>query len=360
MRGSSCDARTRRVPERAGQPSPWRRFSDGGAEQPSQCSDHDGRLRFDRPLPDAGYSWFYLDALSDDGSSSLVLLFMLGNVFSPRRYAAMRQNLPLSPLAHPAVNVSLRQGRSSTWVMTEDVVSRVWRTSDSLTIGANSIAWEGSSLVATIDERSAPWRSRVRGRVRVEPLVASPAWQSLDGSGRHLWNPHTPVARVHVDFQEPRVAFSGTGYADANAGDEPLERAFRSWSWSHFSVQDRAHLSYDVVDRAGLSHARAPSPMDTTPGLLSRPDASDVATRLPYSLGTSTFGLARPIYLPVGSKPRLVRTLEDGPFYVRSVVRARLGERCEEVLGVHETVSLERFEKPWVRFLLPFRMRRAW
>jgi carotenoid 1,2-hydratase len=52
----------------------------------------------------------------------------------------------------------------------------------------------------------------------------------------------------------------------------------------------------------------------------------------------------------------LVRTLEDTPFYTRSLLR-REGEGGTLPM-VHESLSMERFERGWVRCLLPFRMPR--
>ena len=53
-----------------------------------------------------------------------------------------------------------------------------------------------------------------------------------------------------------------------------------------------------------------------------------------------------------------MRTLEDTPFYTRSLLSARLlGER---VAAVHESLSLDRFRTGWVQMLLPFRMPRRW
>ena len=59
--------------------------------------------------------------------------------------------------------------------------------------------------------------------------------------------------------------------------------------------------------------------------------------------------------MPAHAPPRL-RSLEDGPFYARSLIESTLlGER---VHGVHESLSLDRFAAPWVQALLPFRMPR--
>jgi carotenoid 1,2-hydratase len=58
-----------------------------------------------------------------------------------------------------------------------------------------------------------------------------------------------------------------------------------------------------------------------------------------------------------GFGARIDRTLEDTPFYVRSLVQTRLLAR--EVSGVHESLNLDRFASGWVQTLLPFRMPRV-
>jgi carotenoid 1,2-hydratase len=58
-------------------------------------------------------------------------------------------------------------------------------------------------------------------------------------------------------------------------------------------------------------------------------------------------------------QPNLIKTLEDTPFYARSLVAAKIGG--EQTLGVHESLSLDRVAHPIVRAMLPFRMpRRRW
>ena len=65
-------------------------------ERPSALRGPDGRLipspeggygnahpRFDAPVPAGGYSWWYVDALSDDGRHGLTIIAFLGSVFSP-------------------------------------------------------------------------------------------------------------------------------------------------------------------------------------------------------------------------------------------------------------------------------------
>ena len=57
-----------------------------------------------------------------------------------------------------------------------------------------------------------------------------------------------------------------------------------------------------------------------------------------------------------GVAPRVLRTLEDTPFYARSLVQARL---CgQSVQAMHETLDARRFASPVVQALLPWRMPR--
>jgi len=53
----------------------------------------------------------------------------------------------------------------------------------------------------------------------------------------------------------------------------------------------------------------------------------------------------------------VLHTLEDTPFYARSIVETQLlGERR---VSMHESLSLDRFRSLWVQAMLPFRMPRA-
>jgi carotenoid 1,2-hydratase len=52
----------------------------------------------------------------------------------------------------------------------------------------------------------------------------------------------------------------------------------------------------------------------------------------------------------------LIRTLEDAPFYSRSLITAHLAG--ETLTGVHESFSGPRFASPLTRLMLPFRMPR--
>jgi carotenoid 1,2-hydratase len=66
--------------------------------------------------------------------------------------------------------------------------------------------------------------------------------------------------------------------------------------------------------------------------------------------------LARTTPSAAAHRPRLIKTLEDGPFYARSLIETQVTDT--PVVAIHEHVSLDRFGKRWVQALLPVKMPR--
>jgi len=62
--------------------------------------------------------------------------------------------------------------------------------------------------------------------------------------------------------------------------------------------------------------------------------------------------VARPARID-SQAPCNIQTLEDTPFYTRSRIET------DTSLFMHESLDLQRFCKPWVQRLLPFRMPRV-
>ncbi len=300
-----------------------------------------------------GYAWWYLDALSDDGRFGLTLIAFLGSVFSPY-YAAARRRAPwgrAEPLQHNAVNVALyalHDGKRR-WSMTERGRGALAREARVLRIGPSSLAWHGETLDIQLDEVTAPWPSRIRGSVRVH----TQGWQAhplvLDAQGQHRWSVLAPVARVEVALTSPALRWSGPAYMDRNWGGAPLERAFTRWDWSRAHLRDeRTLVMYDVQRLQGSREVW--SLCFDADGAV-RAVESPVVAQLP---GTA-WRLPRSTRLEA-ALPGAVRTLEDGPFYARSLLGARW--QGEPVVAMHESLCLRRFSSPWVQAMLPFRMPR--
>jgi carotenoid 1,2-hydratase len=305
-------------------------------------------LEFDARIAPGGYAWWYVDALSADGRHGLTIIALLGSVFSPY-YARARRSAVPDPLEHSALNVALYGHSGHRWAMTERRRGDIVRTPGSLQIGPSVIRWDGASLTIRIDEITAPWPTRIRGTVRVTPRALFDRSYLLDAAGRHRWHPIAPRAAVEVDLDQPGLQWQGDGYLDSNEGDVALEADFDGWTWSRSSVGDDTAVFYDV-ERCGGDHMSLALAFDAD-GNARTIQPPPVAT-LPGTL----WRIPRSTRCDAGSVPRIVDTLEDGPFYARSVVEARaLGS---PVVAVHESLSLRRFRKPWVRMLLPFRMPR--
>lgn len=303
--------------------------------------------RFDETIPADGYRWWYVDALSDDGRHGLTLIVFIGSVFSPF-YAAARRGGPAEPLEHCAVNVAL-YGPRRRWALTERRVAGMPAGPGQLAIGPSSLHWDGNTLVARIDERSSPLGTPIRGELRIHPESLTEHEVSLDGSRNHHWWPVAPASRIEVALAQPALRWAGRGYFDSNRGNSPLERAFASWTWSRALTPEGTRIHYDVNCRDGTRTEIAALVRPTgAVEEIARPDRAPLPPTLIWRIQRETRsedGVAR-----------VARTLEDTPFYSRSVVSARQGGR--DVTAVHESLSLDRFASRWVQQLIPYRMRR--
>lgn len=234
--------------------------------------------------------------------------------------------------------------------MTERGRRWIERSADRFVVGPSRLHWDGSSLVIDLDEVGAPLPRRVRGRVRVWPQATTDYVTALDAAGRHRWGPIAPCARVEVDLQAPAVRWSGHAYVDSNEGDEPLERAFDTWDWSRSALPDGSTaVIYDMRRRDGSEHLIAQR---------FRPDGTHEAFEAPprQPLASTGWRVARAMRSERESPARVRQTLEDTPFYTRSLLDAGLFGHT--VPAVHESLSVPRLESLPVRLMLPWRMPR--
>ncbi|WP_293899320.1 hydratase [Phenylobacterium sp.] len=234
--------------------------------------------------------------------------------------------------------------------MTERRRTALHREDTVLSIGPSSLAWEDDAVTIRFDEVTAPLPRRVRGTVRLYPSALTGASFALDADGRHIWRPLAPRARVEVTLDDPACRWRGAGYFDMNAGAEPLERAFCSWDWSRAHLPRDTLIFYDVARRVGEPHHLA---------LRIRPDGGvePIAPPPRTPLPPTGWRMARTARGQADDAPRVLRTLEDTPFYSRSQLAGRLEGEPAEI--VHESLSLDRLRSPIVRAMLPFRMPRV-
>ena len=273
-------------------------------------------------------------------------------MFSPY-YASARRRAPgtADPLNHCALNVALYGGRGHRWAMTERGRAGLRRDADTLAIGPSALAWDGDSLTATIDEITVPWPSRLRGTVRLRPSALTARSFALDAQGRHQWHPIAPSAHVEVNLSSPGLRWQGAGYLDSNDGTVPLEQDFQGWQWSRADLgADRSVVLYDTEPHTG-----------TGTSLALQFDADGAVRALPpppvAALARSGWRMTRSTRCDAGTHAGVLRTLEDAPFYARSLVESTW--QGQRVTAVHESLSLQRFSNRVVQCMLPFRMPRV-
>jgi carotenoid 1,2-hydratase len=310
-------------------------------------------LGFDQPILANGYRWWYVDALSTDRRHGLTIIAFVGSVFSPY-YKWARRRGPAEPLNHAAVNVALYGEARHKWAMTERGRGAVARDAASFAVGPSHLAWDGTALVLSLDEVTFPLPGRIRGHVRLEPtsLNALPFTLAASEAGAdlHQWRPIAPTAAVEVVLEKPALRWRGHGYLDSNWGGVPLEDSFVRWDWSRAPAAGGAAVLYEGRRRDGTDFGLA----------LHFDRTGRAAAFLPpprHELGrTAIWRIPRATRAEAPGGAALAATLEDTPFYARSVLRTRL--LGEATTAVHESLELDRFALPIVQAMLPFRMPR--
>ncbi|MDH4440365.1 MAG: carotenoid 1,2-hydratase [Rhizobium sp.] len=256
-----------------------------------------------------------------------------------------------------AFNIALYGPDGNAWAMTERGRAALHRSSDRLQIGKSSLVLDGGALQIDFDEVFLPWPGqrlspkRMRGQMVLTPRFSAEQVFALDGEARHHWSPIMPSGRVMV-VGDAFVGggWSGEGYHDSNWGDRPVEHDFIGWDWARGPAPDGgAVLVYDAL-LAGGAIKRL--------GLRFSGDGRVQPFDLPERqvLPRGFWGVGGGIASLAGVAPRLLRRLEDSPFYRRSLVETCL--TGETILMIHETLDCRRLAMPVVRLMLPFRMPR--
>jgi carotenoid 1,2-hydratase len=294
-----------------------------------------------------GYAWWYVDAMSHDGRYGLTIIAFIGSVFSPY-YKWARRKQPANPFNHCAINVAL-YGPRGRWAMTERGANSLQRSDKVFSVGPSHMRWDKGELIIDICETSAPIPLPVRGEVRLRPRAVFDQSFALDPKGQHHWQPIAPLADVSVEMTHPGLSWQGTGYFDHNHGHEPLEAAFTQWDWSRAHHGADTVIHYDASLKDGSSRELA---------LRLKADGEIEHFNPPprHALPMTLWRIDRFVRSDAQTKPQVIATLEDTPFYARSTVKQWING--EELTGFHERLRLDRFCSPIVQMMLPFRMPR--
>jgi carotenoid 1,2-hydratase len=208
------------------------------------------------------------------------------------------------------------------------------------------MSFNGESLTVDLDERSAPFRRAIKGKVVIDMPAHTDRCYALHSAGEHRWWPIAPTARVKVSLDAPSVSWEGSGYVDTNGGTVALEDTFTDWHWSRAEMgPEHCRIVYEAHARDGETCLMTLFGGPKT-GMASEhsPPRRDLS-------GGPIWRVTRPARSHQGF--RVQKTLEDTPFYTRSHLHDASGNSV-----MHESLDLDRFSAPWVQRLLPFRMRK--
>ncbi|MEM0900264.1 MAG: carotenoid 1,2-hydratase [Pseudomonadota bacterium] len=241
--------------------------------------------------------------------------------------------------------------------MTERGSAHGERTATRFSLGPSDLEWRDGRLVLNFDERAMPWPrqnmlpERIRGKLTLDAGAITRRAFTIDAEDRHGWWPISPSSRIKAEFDGGKIPdWEGHGYLDSNWGEAGLEDAFIDWDWARGELPSGdTVILYDTRRRDGSEKCLC---------LRYAEDGSVSEFELPqrHSLGRGFWGVLRASHADNGHAPRLVRSLEDGPFYCRSEIFTRL--LGEDITLMHESFSGKRFANPLVKAMLLFRMPR--
>ena len=286
----------------------------------------------------------------------MTIIAFVGSAFSPYyAHALSKYGDAVEAQNHCAINVALYGPSSQRWAMTERGLGSVDRGANYFQVGPSGLKWADGCLEIDLNEVGAPLPLRVRGRVRVYPDALCTYSNALDDQRKHRWGPIAPCARVEVDLTKPGLRWRGNAYLDSNEGDEPVTVPFKTWDWSRARMADGSTaVIYDVTQTNG-AHTLLAERFNPD-GSWSSFEAAPMREKLPLTRWRINRGTRTdPDGLP-GGVTCVLDTLEDTPFYARTLLRTNLlGER---VTAIHETLEPQRLNRLPVRLMLPWRMPR--
>lgn len=272
---------------------------------------------------------------------------MFSSYYAWNRIRQKRKGLKASPYDHPAVNAVLYGKGGKRWAFTERRRHTLTQGESDLTIGRSSAHWDGNSLIVHLDEVAVPVPTRIRGTVRLTPKAVTNHPITLDDEGAQRWWPIAPCAEIEVDLNNPDLTWKGSGYLDMNTGTKPLEESFTVWDWSRADLADgRAAILYEATQRNGVR---------TPLGFACAPDGSVEPFEPPEfcQLPRTFWRMDRATRVDPGKSASVTETLEDAPFYTRSVLKTHL--LGQSAVAMHESLSLDKFDRTSTRFMLPWR-----
>ncbi|CAN5409225.1 hydroxyneurosporene dehydrogenase [soil metagenome] len=216
------------------------------------------------------YEWWYFDALSDDASESIIIVFLDNFIYSPRynrsEPSAAAAKL-YNPSAHtddsdkrfPAISITYFRDGKPRYHAVNEYSGRAFSASEDnpeCRIGNCSFRFESASYGSGYNVSINTPLSRNRR------LEAEFEWLSIEsdfqpeafsyGDSSHCWNMVAPrsdvTGKIMVYDSKGRKSdtrsFRGTGYHDHNLDNRWLAKTVRDWHWGRAHFADCTAVFY--------------------------------------------------------------------------------------------------------------------
>lgn len=319
-----------------------------------------------------GFAWWYADLL-DEERNGLVLIWSFGLPFLPGYLGAARAGRPERPIDRPSLNLVLyERGRPTFYALQEhDPADAEWspdgtRFRFGRSVLESRVEGRRRVLHAELDQPIPGTTERLRGTIHVDgPARALAGVEPREIDSRfHDWTPLTAVAfgeaRLSVGRRDVRIR--GRAYHDRNGSRTPFDRlGIAEWVWGRAALPERELLWYLLWPARG----------DRAATFLGAEILADGTTRLLDGLRVraseerrARFGMryAERLELLDGERPWLVvhsePPVDDGPFYLRSFVRA-IAPSGEIAHGTGEVCVPSRVDQPLERPFVRMRVQRV-
>jgi carotenoid 1,2-hydratase len=319
----------------------------------------------DEPLPRAllaapgGFAWWYADALDAQGSG-LVCIWSFGLPFLPGYLSGHRSGHGVPAGQRPSVNLALyERGRLISYSLLELPPERAVWEEGRWTFGDCTFehvsAGSTLRLRAHLDLPVAGSPDRLRGtfeiagpRARVEaPHEASTA---------HVWSPVLGPANATATFDlgdQRLLTLDGSGYHDRNGSDTALDDlGILHWTWGRQILGDRLVIYYLTWPKdEGAEPLWLAYEIDRE-GAVREVVLTEVQLRAPRRgrFGMPWWGSFRALGLDQPLEIEVSPPVDDGPFYLRALTRARLGDQTG--VGWTELCRPDRIDRACIRPLV--------
>lgn len=305
--------------------------------------------------PSGGYEWWYFDTVSSDKKWSLVIIFYLGNPFSPEYIRGISKS-DIKPENFPAVSVSLYKNNSTEFYsfLEYDIKEFSWESgSNTFRIGSNSFQREEKSkewLYNIKIDQILHSKHSLKANLTFKSSKNELNLKSKNGKSlSHNWNLLQPIASVTGKFevngknQSDQFKFEGTGYHDHNIGSEPMKDDFDDWYWGRLHFKNYT-LIYYLMNRRDQTQHEAWLINQKTNEIEDVFDSIEQDSFLINKLGLRS---SRKLYLKGKECELTIQSyacLDDGPFYQRFAANAiiNMDNQIESANGITEYIKPSR------------------